>query len=726
MALKIANGNTLATTTTPGVIQPDGSTLTVTSEGVVSADGPAGGDLSGNYPNPTVAKVQGVSVSTTGPTTGQFLQFDGTEYTPVDLPASPTGTYYLDITASPISGYYSLVNTFPGGSENTLAVTASGTTEVNVGSFASSALEATLISDGIWTPKIYASVSTLANTPSFVLYLYKRDTAGTETLLGSESIQLTATGTTEYISTIEVPTTSVNPTDVIVFKVNFQPDGAISKTFTIYFDGATHVSHLDAPIPSINAIKSIPVKPQTGTSYTVLDADRGFMDTFNNASAVAVTLPQAGASSQFLNGWFFYAVNLGVGAVTITPTTSTINLGSSLVLNTGESALIASDGTNYNASLGKASGSAAGVSSLDGITGAITLAAGSGITITDNSPAAGSITIAATGGGGGFTPAYQTLTFGSPTTSWNASLGSGIVTLTGNTTIGNPTGAQAGMIYFILLQQDATGSRRVAWGSNFRFPSGGYPTVSSNANSVTSVAFVSDGTLMYEINVNGNQVAASTTPPSSGLLSWLKASAITGVADGGSVATWPDSSGAANDFTQTTTTSQPTYHLNVLNGSPSVRFTAAGTEMNGPAAVSGLTTFSIYIVYSCATASSGDHRAIQGSNNWLMGPYTGYYEFYNGTFLQGPAVAANQFVLSEVVTSSSSSSFFYVNSVYVGSNSSSTVPGSIYIGGANTTGGGYNELLDGDIVEVLIYNVAHTNTERQQVETYIKNTYAIF
>ena len=42
----------------------------------------------------------------------------------------------------------------------------------------------------------------------------------------------------------------------------------------------------------------------------------------------------------------------------------------------------------------------AGVSSLDGITGAVTLVAGTNITLTDNVPAPGEITIAAAGGGG--------------------------------------------------------------------------------------------------------------------------------------------------------------------------------------------------------------------------------------------------------------------------------------------------------------------------------------
>jgi hypothetical protein len=69
--------------------------LTDVPSGVISgggASGAAGGDLSGNYPNPAVAKLQGTAVSSTAPTNGQVLAFNGTSWTPAESPAGGGGT----------------------------------------------------------------------------------------------------------------------------------------------------------------------------------------------------------------------------------------------------------------------------------------------------------------------------------------------------------------------------------------------------------------------------------------------------------------------------------------------------------------------------------------------------------------------------------------------------------------------------------------------------------
>lgn len=87
------------------------------------------------------------------------------------------------------------------------------------------------------------------------------------------------------------------------------------------------------------------INAQTGTTYTVVSGDATKLVTFSNASATAVTLPQATGS--FAAGFAFDMENLGAGTVTITPTTSTINGASTLVVTTNKGCSIISDGTNW-------------------------------------------------------------------------------------------------------------------------------------------------------------------------------------------------------------------------------------------------------------------------------------------------------------------------------------------------------------------------------------------
>lgn len=74
------------------------------------------------------------------------------------------------------------------------------------------------------------------------------------------------------------------------------------------------------------------------------------------------------------------------------------------------------------------------------------------------------------------------------------------LTLTGNTTFDAPTNMKDGGTYVIILKQDATGSRTAAWNAVFKWPGGTAPTLSTAANAVDIVTFVSDGTNMYGVS----------------------------------------------------------------------------------------------------------------------------------------------------------------------------------------------------------------------------------
>ena len=85
----VRSGTTLVGAAVPTALPPNGA---------------AGGDLSGTYPNPTVAKIQGVSIDTTAPTNGQVLEYNSgtTKWAPTNLPAAlpPNGAASGDLSGT--------------------------------------------------------------------------------------------------------------------------------------------------------------------------------------------------------------------------------------------------------------------------------------------------------------------------------------------------------------------------------------------------------------------------------------------------------------------------------------------------------------------------------------------------------------------------------------------------------------------------------------------------
>jgi hypothetical protein len=116
-------------------------------------------------------------------------------------------------------------------------------------------------------------------------------------------------------------------------------------TSRISLTGTAQVRFVDAA-EDMDGVRG--TRPVTGTTDTLNNSDLGFVVTYSNASAIAVSLAQAGTSGLFLDGWATTVKNKNVGTVTVTPATSTIGGTPTLKVLQGQTAFIWSDGTNYD------------------------------------------------------------------------------------------------------------------------------------------------------------------------------------------------------------------------------------------------------------------------------------------------------------------------------------------------------------------------------------------
>lgn len=210
-----------------------------------------------------------------------------------------------------------------------------------------------------------------------------------------------------------------------------------------------------------------------------------------------------------------------------------------------------------------------------------------------------------------------------------------------------------------------------------------------------------------------------------GLSAWLDASNTTSITvpTGSAVTQWNDISGSspAKHFTQSTSTRRPTYTANVLNGKPAVQFAAATQQT-----LTNSTNFSTpnTIIYVSRQKAGSNQRLLSSlADNWLLGYVSGARDqaYFNGSVLYTVTPPSNSAwsIYTGVQTGALSS--FYRNGVLLASNTAGlTGPNGLSLNGRAS-----EQFSDGDIAELIIYNRALNNTERQQVESYMATKWGL-
>jgi len=243
--------------------------ITPAGIGAMSATQAAGGDLSGNLPNPTVAKLQGISVTNVTPLDGQVLQYDTATSTWV-AGAIPNGGSggggqvfffnYNTAADAPTTGLPTtptIVKELGRVSDTTgTSYTSGSLSQVDydlVVHFVTDVLDPniTAIPAGLFDFNFWASSNAnAANQTIAQLRVFKYDGTTATLLSTSDDISIyDPTVTAQYIASVVLPQTSISASDRLY--IQFLAKGTTNNRTVTFNFGAAQPSHVHTTIPSV-------------------------------------------------------------------------------------------------------------------------------------------------------------------------------------------------------------------------------------------------------------------------------------------------------------------------------------------------------------------------------------------------------------------------------------------------------------------------------------------
>src|SRR5215831_1084104 len=230
--------------------------------------------------------------------------------------------------------------------------------------------------------------------------------------------------------------------------------------------------------------------------------------------------------------------------------------------------------------------------------------------------------------------------------------------------------------------------------------------------SIPAPIFAAGGTGTFVIAKDPSQI--------SGLNSWYKADALQ-LNDGDPVSSWTDSSTNNNPAIQATSANQPTYHTNVVNGKPVVRFDGVNDWLeSGNNNLSQ--PYSILIVSKSSVTSSFQPFMSTNTAFVKLGMNFGNYLFVAGNNSLGDAADHSGAFHDFEAVGNGASSTGYVDGTNVGTiDAGSNSIFDIDLGHDQQSGA----YLTGDIAEVLVYNSVLSVSSRLTVEGYLVHKYSL-